>query len=173
MFGSDDDDDDLGVPSSKATSVNGSQVSSVNYDNLASSQSQNESTLDDIFGEHDRKLKSSSKPRSSSKLCLIDPHSFANSTAHYLRTPNFMKIQPTPFDRASHDVEAEKRSFGKATAVIRWRYRRDSSGSVMKDAEGNPLRESNARLVKWSDGSYQVVVGTEIFRVETPSLQNW
>ena len=43
----------------------------------------------------------------------------------------------------------------------------------MKDAQGNPLRESNARLVKWSDGSYQMVVGTEVFRVETPSLQNW
>ena len=84
-----------------------------------------------------------------------------------------MKIQPAPFESSTHDVESEKCNFGKATAVIRWRFRRDSSGSIMKDAQGNPLRESNARLVKWSDGSYQMVVGTEVFRVETPSLQNW
>ena len=29
----------------------------------------------------------------------------------------------------------------------------------MRDANGKPLRESNARIVRWSDGSYQLLIG--------------
>lgn len=34
------------------------------------------------------------------------------------------------------------------------------------DAEGNRVRESNARFVRWSDGSLQLVVGDEVMDVE-------
>ena len=36
----------------------------------------------------------------------------------------------------------------------------------MRDENGNPLRESNTRLVKWSDGSYTLHVGTEVLEVD-------
>lgn len=29
----------------------------------------------------------------------------------------------------------------------------------MHDANGKPVRESNARIVRWSDGSYQLLIG--------------
>ena len=31
--------------------------------------------------------------------------------------------------------------------------------SQIRDARGKPIRESNARIVKWSDGSYQLLIG--------------
>jgi len=34
------------------------------------------------------------------------------------------------------------------------------------DAEGNQVRESNARFVRWSDGSLQLLVGDEVLDVK-------
>ena len=34
------------------------------------------------------------------------------------------------------------------------------------DEEGNQVRESNARFVRWSDGSLQLVVGDEVMDVK-------
>ena len=29
----------------------------------------------------------------------------------------------------------------------------------IRDARGKPIRESNTRIIKWSDGSYQLLIG--------------
>uniref|UniRef100_A0A663EDU8 RNA polymerase-associated protein LEO1 n=1 Tax=Aquila chrysaetos chrysaetos TaxID=223781 RepID=A0A663EDU8_AQUCH len=47
--------------------------------------------------------------------------------------------------------------------TIRWRMRRDE--------EGNEIRESNARIVKWSDGSMSLHLGNEVFDVYKAPLQ--
>ena len=31
----------------------------------------------------------------------------------------------------------------------------------MQDEQGKPIRESNARIVKWSDGTYQLLIGED------------
>ena len=33
------------------------------------------------------------------------------------------------------------------------------SSQKIRDARGKPDRESNTRIVKWSDGSYQLLIG--------------
>ena len=51
--------------------------------------------------------------------------------------------------------------------TIRWRYG--------KDQEGNEIKESNARIVKWSDGSLSLHLGNEIFdifKMPIEGLQN-
>lgn len=47
--------------------------------------------------------------------------------------------------------------------TIRWREG--------PDKEGNIVKESNARLVRWSDGSYSLHLGSEIFDVYKQPLQ--
>ena len=47
--------------------------------------------------------------------------------------------------------------------TIRWRYSTDESG--------NEIRESNARLVKWSDGTMSLYLGSEIFDIYRQPLQ--
>jgi len=36
--------------------------------------------------------------------------------------------------------------------TIRWRYARDEHGQLKYDELGNQVKESNARMVRWSDG---------------------
>lgn len=47
-------------------------------------------------------------------------------------------------------------SFLQVENTIRWRYR--------KDEEGNEIKESNARVVRWSDGTTSLLLG-EVFDV--------
>ncbi|KAF5925418.1 hypothetical protein HPG69_001864 [Diceros bicornis minor] len=48
--------------------------------------------------------------------------------------------------------------------TIRWRMRQDE--------EGNKIKESNARVVKWSDGSLSLHLGSEVFDVYKAPLQD-
>jgi RNA polymerase-associated protein LEO1 len=45
-----------------------------------------------------------------------------------------------------------------AAAACRWRW--------AVDDDGNQVRESNARFVRWSDGSLQLMVGEEVLDVK-------
>lgn len=51
----------------------------------------------------------------------------------------------------------------KVENTIRWRE--------FLDDEGNMKKESNARFVRWSDGSYSLHLGGEIFDVYKQPLQ--
>ena len=89
-----------------------------------------------------------------------------------VRMPTFMSVQDKVFDEWSHDDKAEEELFKGASAIIRWRYVRDEHGEVKLDADGAPLRESNARLVKFTDGSMQLVVGDAVFDADLLPASN-
>jgi len=83
-------------------------------------------------------------------------------------------MQPRPFDKDAYDpVEEDLMLMSKDASteggtlapgqVIRWRYKTNSLGEQVMGADGKPVRESNARFVKWSDGVLQLVVGDEVF----------
>jgi RNA polymerase-associated protein LEO1 len=65
-------------------------------------------------------------------------------------------------------------TFKFTTNIIRWRLKPDNSAKdgLARDSQGNPIRESNTRLVKWSDGSIQLLVGNEAFNVTRHRLNN-
>jgi len=77
------------------------------------------------------------------------------------RGSNILGVEHKPFDAARWDEEAEEvdevDEMGREVKrvklrnnIMRWRY--------APDADGQPTstRQSNARFVKWSDGSVQV-----------------
>ena len=84
---------------------------------------------------------------------------------YYAKVPHFLTIDPVPFDppsfedmvkhRLSHEASEEDKIGDRLVDenTIRWRYSRDTNQRVFK--------ESNARIVKWSDGSYSLKLGTE------------
>lgn len=47
--------------------------------------------------------------------------------------------------------------------TIRWRYG--------KDQEGNEIKESNGRIVRWSDGSMSLLVGQEVFDIQKTRIE--
>lgn len=68
------------------------------------------------------------------------------------KLPPFMAIDPHPFDRTQPLPQSTLKN------VIRWRY------------EANRQRASNARLVRWSDDSFSLMLGQEFFSVQTKQL---
>jgi RNA polymerase-associated protein LEO1 len=78
---------------------------------------------------------------------------------------NIIAIEPRPFDPETYepngveyvDERGHKRVRLHDTNAIRWRW--------AADADGNHFRESNSRLVRWSDGSVTLSVGDEVMDV--------
>ncbi|XP_028812376.1 RNA polymerase-associated protein LEO1 [Denticeps clupeoides] len=95
------------------------------------------------------------------------------SDLYFVKLPNFLSVEPRPFDPQYYedefedeemlDEEGRTRLKLKVENTIRWRSRRDE--------EGNEMRESNARIVKWSDGSMSLHLGNEVFDVYKAPLQ--
>ena len=94
---------------------------------------------------------------------------------HFVKLPNFLSMESRPFDPDTYedeldedqnqqDEEGRTRLKLKVENTIRWRQ--------SYDKEGNPVKESNARVVKWSDGSYSLHLGNEIFDVYKQPLQS-
>ncbi|KAI2653979.1 RNA polymerase-associated protein LEO1 [Labeo rohita] len=95
------------------------------------------------------------------------------SELYFVKLPNFLSVEPRPFDPQYYedefedeemlDEEGRTRLKLKVENTIRWRSRRDE--------EGNEVKESNARIVKWSDGSMSLHLGNEVFDVYKAPLQ--
>ncbi|MGH0119020.1 UNVERIFIED_CONTAM: hypothetical protein FKN15_003569 [Acipenser sinensis] len=76
------------------------------------------------------------------------------SDLYFVKLPNFLSVEPRPFDPQYYedefedeemlDEEGRTRLKLKVENTIRWKTRRDE--------DGTEIRESNARIVKWSDG---------------------
>jgi RNA polymerase-associated protein LEO1 len=82
-------------------------------------------------------------------------------------------IQPEPYDADTYSASLEEKDYrGFVHSMIRWRYARTESGELKRDEHGKLVRESNARLVAWDDGSggprsYTLCVGDEVLEVDT------
>ena len=90
---------------------------------------------------------------------------------HVTKLPNLVGIQSRPYDPETHDPEEEAQDYrGYTHSMIRWRYKKvgGSDGTFDRDDEngGRLVRESNARFVKWSDGTYTLHVGPDVFEVD-------
>ena len=94
---------------------------------------------------------------------------------HFVKLPNFLSMESRPFDPDTYedeldedqnqqDEEGKTRLKLRVENTIRWRQ--------SYDKDGNPVKESNARVVKWSDGSYSLHLGNEIFDVYKQPLQS-
>lgn len=108
------------------------------------------------------------KFRRPKKLTVLDTkHPTSDTTMHITKLPNVVGIQPEPFDVDSFVPEQEEKEYnGYVHNMIRWRYKKDKDGNLVRDADGRLMRESNARLVKWEDGSITLHVGSEVFVVD-------
>lgn len=104
------------------------------------------------------------KTKTTSEIDITSSYKIPSSVESiFLRTPNFIKIQPQKYDPYDDEIYAkEKQMFAGATSVIRHRV--------------NPITkelESNARFVKWDDGTYQLIVGDATFNVKIVPTDNW
>lgn len=95
------------------------------------------------------------------------------SDLYFAKLPNFLSVETRPFDPNLYedegdeddvlDEEGRARLKLKVENTIRWRDTIDENGNV--------LHESNARIVRWSDGSMSLHLGSEIFDIYKQPLQ--
>ena len=86
-----------------------------------------------------------------------------DTTLHITKLPNLVGIQPEPFDVDTFKPEDEEAEYdGHVHNMVRWRYKKDGNGNFIRK-DGKLQRESNARIVKWDDGSMTMHIGSEIF----------
>ncbi|KNE58694.1 hypothetical protein AMAG_04248 [Allomyces macrogynus ATCC 38327] len=85
---------------------------------------------------------------------------------HLLDMPNFLHLDSMPFDPDHYDAgdpeELKQHEVDLRVAnTMRWRF-------IQNDAHPDRMTvQSNAQLVKWSDGTYSLLVGDEYFDVTT------
>mmetsp|Transcript_20899 Transcript_20899/g.30962 ORF Transcript_20899/g.30962 Transcript_20899/m.30962 type:complete len:510 (+) Transcript_20899:116-1645(+) len=84
---------------------------------------------------------------------------------HMMKLPNLVGIQPDAFEHDSFSAATEEKEYkGHVHNMIRWRYKRNEDGELIRNSSTKQLeRESNTRLVKWEDGSMTLHIGSEVF----------
>nr|CAX73191.1 RNA polymerase-associated protein LEO1 [Schistosoma japonicum] len=93
---------------------------------------------------------------------------------HLVKMPNFLSVETRPFDPNFYedeldedeilDEEGRTRLKLKVENTIRWR--------IGKTPDGEMVHESNARIVRWSDGSLSLHLGDEIFDIHKVDIQS-
>ncbi|RZC60970.1 hypothetical protein C5167_022728 [Papaver somniferum] len=89
-----------------------------------------------------------------------------------IRVSNIMGIEPKPFDPKTYaeedmfvtDESGAKKRLRLDSNIVRWRKVRNPDGTVSV--------ESNARFVRWSDGSIQLLIGNEVLDISTQEVQH-
>ncbi|KAH9479487.1 RNA polymerase-associated protein LEO1 [Psilocybe cubensis] len=88
-----------------------------------------------------------------------------------IRMPNFVKVDTKPFHPDTYVGPDEEEALVGAAArekantiklkvgnMLRWRW--------TKDATGEDRKESNSRIIRWSDGSLSLRLGKELFDID-------
>lgn len=93
---------------------------------------------------------------------------------HLVKMPNFLSVETRPFDPNFYedeldedevlDEEGRTRLKLKVENTIRWR--------IGKTPDGEPVHESNSRIVRWSDGSLSLHLGDEIFDIHKVDIHS-
>ena len=95
-------------------------------------------------------------------------------TAKIFKQTNVCRVEPQPYDPKTFQLETETITHADGTTetrpadvhnVIRWRHVLDEDGKQVMGEDGEPKIESNAKFVRWSDGSLTLHIGEEVLRV--------
>ncbi|KAK9926102.1 hypothetical protein M0R45_023351 [Rubus argutus] len=89
-----------------------------------------------------------------------------------IKVSNIMGIDPKPFDPKTYveedtfvtDESGSKKRIRLENNIVRWRKARNS--------DGRASYESNARFVRWSDGSLQLLIGNEVLDISVQDAQH-
>ncbi|KAK0416609.1 hypothetical protein QR680_012589 [Steinernema hermaphroditum] len=90
----------------------------------------------------------------------------------FVKFPNFLSVETKPFspefyedevdEEENVDEEGRQRLKLKVENTIRWRK--------TMNRDGTEVRESNAKIVRWSDGTMSLYLGSEIFELTVQPL---
>lgn len=152
----DEDDELVGIDESK------NDLFSTSKTNKSVKEETDHDQLEQILG---KKVKEADnwKERSNSELIMGRPYRLkSDRQPFYAKMPRFLHIQQAPYSNITYDTEAERKEFENATTIMRWR---------LDPRTKQP--ESNTRLLQWSDGTYQLLVGDSLFNAKVAVAEHW
>ncbi|GJP43863.1 hypothetical protein CLOM_g3267 [Closterium sp. NIES-68] len=114
-----------------------------------------EGRWDEDGGERRRAKHRPKGPPLDLELALFDPPAPPDKMVMVMAS-NIVGIQSAPFDQDTYEE-------GGPQNLIRWRRVRQPDGSMGV--------ESNARMVRWSDGSLHLLLGAEVLATDIKSMQ--
>jgi len=105
------------------------------------------------------------------------PHT--TSQCYYATLPRFLFIAGGAYDEDTYNFQKEKDEIRARNGdqlvgdeIIRWRVKMDATGNPMINSDGQPELESNARIVEYTDGTFQLLVGNEAIDMKLSRTQN-
>ncbi|XP_078430204.1 leo1-like family protein [Wolffia australiana] len=89
-----------------------------------------------------------------------------------IKVSNIMGVEPKPFDPKTYveedvfvtDESGTKKRIRLEDNIVRWRR--------VRNRDGTTTCESNARFVRWSDGSLQLLIGNEVLDITVQGSQH-
>ncbi|KAI9088386.1 hypothetical protein K1719_029835 [Acacia pycnantha] len=89
-----------------------------------------------------------------------------------IKVSNIMGVDPKPFDPKTYveedtfvtDESGGKKRIRLENNIVRWR--------TVRNPDGTTTCESNARFVRWSDGSLQLLIGNEVLDISVQDAQH-
>ncbi|CAK9298982.1 unnamed protein product [Gordionus sp. m RMFG-2023] len=106
-----------------------------------------------------------------------------NNEMYFVKLPNFLSVEPKPFNAptfedevsgflaAPEDEDNKTRLKLRVENTVRWRYANQNENDV-NDFRTNSDKESNAKIIKWSDGSMSLQLGSEFFDIYKTQITN-
>ena len=181
LFGDDDDDAQVSKPRShqrfdKDDDDDDDDNNDMEVSRGSAAQAVVDDGADDEFGElfGESLPTPSSKKNSTSSLRITKTHEIPDDAKTVLvRMPNVLKIQDQEFIADKYSKEEDMETIGRMAMGIRWRHKTDPDGNKILDSSGAPQLESNARLVKFKNGSMQIFVGSESYDFAPQPVENW
>lgn len=186
QISSDEGDDDLGE-GNQEDDIGQREEASQDIDNIDLSESDDDDrdenrdmTEEDIVGPRlyadpeAQEEEQESRPPTIVEVntARIDP-TFTTKGLYFVKLPNFLSVDSRPFDQDHYEDEIDEDEYldeeGRARLklkvenTLRWRYKLGE--------DGNLTRESNAKIVRWDDGSMSLKLGNELFDVQCQPMQ--
>lgn len=92
---------------------------------------------------------------------------------HFVKLPNFLSVETRPFDHETYEdeIDEEETLDEEGRARLKLKVENTLRWKELFNDEGKMVKQSNARFVKWSDGSMSLHLGSEIFDVYKQPLQ--
>ncbi|XP_038938441.1 RNA polymerase-associated protein LEO1-like [Rattus norvegicus] len=93
---------------------------------------------------------------------------------YFVKLPRFLRIEPKPFDPQHYEDEFddEKELYEEDKTRLKLKVENTIRWRMCRDQEGSKTKESNTRIVKWSDGSMSLHLGKEVFDIYKAPLQD-
>lgn len=142
-------------------------------DKLSDNENENEPSANenenDIFGEEEQEEDQYETQEVETRILettipRYPPSEAPSRDTYFVRVPAFLTLEPHPFDSEKflEDMENSTERDNERLRLedentVRWRYARDEKGNMTK--------QSNARYIKWSDGTWSLQLGAEIFDI--------